>query len=668
MEIRQIPLSLVCPSPMNPRKTFGEEELKELADNIEKQGLLQPITVRPIQDPTKFPASNGVAPQYEIICGERRYRAFVKLSDEWADMDCIAPKGETYNRFSVISAIVREMTDEEAFDAMISENLQRKDVDPMEEAFAFGQLVKNGKTVEEVAARFGKSIRFVQDRIKLNALIPELMKEVKEDKMPISAAMVICKVSADKQRAYYKQYVDGPIGFTTASAQSFVKAMFLSVDDAVWKDFPEFADGCDKACAQCQYNTVNHGCLFYEMNAKVGQCTNPQHYQAKTVAFIEKFLTENSDSFVKAGDPLEKGKTVIAINIDGYAPESVKKLKIAIRDRVKALGYEIVTPEMHFGSRCYYPYDDDRTQAMLESGECYRVLQLADYNIIHPQRQAWYLKKGDTETNVDGNGNPLKVQRLLDGYKHKTDSLATDLQRECAKAMSKHNALTDAPLTDKERKLFMILVAKECYNLRSALGIGCSNIRKNRDDDYEYFAEHPEKFDMCARAWMQYNISLLNQSALYQAEPMLDEIGAQWCPDEYRKTKDRVQASYDKSVAKIEEELKELGYTLDGEKIETEAPATETTPAKRPISIEKQFKEMKKKHPDALLIFRVNDFYEIYDEDAEKAAKILNLTITKRGKKMLCGFPYHALDSYLPKIIHAGHRVAICEQLDDPKR
>ena len=59
---------------------------------------------------------------------------------------------------------------------------------------------------------------------------------------------------------------------------------------------------------------------------------------------------------------------------------------------------------------------------------------------------------------------------------------------------------------------------------------------------------------------------------------------------------------------------------------------------------------------------------EIYDEDAEKAAKILNLTITKRGKKMLCGFPYHALDIYLPKIIHAGHRVAICEQLDDPKK
>ena len=102
--------------------------------------------------------------------------------------------GKTYNRFSEISAIVREMNDDEAFDAMITENLQRKDVDPIEEAFAFGQLIQKGKSAEEVAARFGKSIRFVQDRIKLNSLIPELMKEVKEDNMPISAAMVISKV------------------------------------------------------------------------------------------------------------------------------------------------------------------------------------------------------------------------------------------------------------------------------------------------------------------------------------------------------------------------------------------------------------------------------------------------------------------------------------------
>ena len=63
-------------------------------------------------------------------------------------MDCVAPKGTSFDGFSDIPAIIREMNDEEAFDAMITENLQRKDVDPMEEAYAFSQLVKNGKTVE----------------------------------------------------------------------------------------------------------------------------------------------------------------------------------------------------------------------------------------------------------------------------------------------------------------------------------------------------------------------------------------------------------------------------------------------------------------------------------------------------------------------------------------
>lgn len=75
---------------------------------------------------------------------------------------------------------------------------------------------------------------------------------------------------------------------------------------------------------------------------------------------------------------------------------------------------------------------------------------------------------------------------------------------------------------------------------------------------------------------------------------------------------------------------------------------------------------MKKKHPGSILIFRVNDFYELFNEDAEKAAEVLQITITKRGKKMVAGFPHHALDTYLPKLVNAGLKVAICEQLESP--
>ena len=85
-----------------------------------------------------------------------------------------------------------------------------------------------------------------------------------------------------------------------------------------------------------------------------------------------------------------------------------------------------------------------------------------------------------------------------------------------------------------------------------------------------------------------------------------------------------------------------------------------------------QYREMKKKHPDAILMFRVGDFYEMMGEDAVKASEILKITLTRRrngnaGSIELAGFPHHALDTYLPKLVRAGQRVAICEQLEDPK-
>lgn len=86
----------------------------------------------------------------------------------------------------------------------------------------------------------------------------------------------------------------------------------------------------------------------------------------------------------------------------------------------------------------------------------------------------------------------------------------------------------------------------------------------------------------------------------------------------------------------------------------------------------KQYIEMKRKHPDAVLLFRVGDFYETFSDDAIIASEILGITLTKRANGSaqhveLAGFPHHALDTYLPKLVRAGKRVAICEQLEDPK-
>ena len=82
----------------------------------------------------------------------------------------------------------------------------------------------------------------------------------------------------------------------------------------------------------------------------------------------------------------------------------------------------------------------------------------------------------------------------------------------------------------------------------------------------------------------------------------------------------------------------------------------------------KQFNELKSKHPDAVILFRVGDFYESRFDDAKKIADVLGLTLTRQAKtKMdLAGFPYHALDTYLPKLIRAGLRVAICDDISEP--
>ena len=124
-------------------------------------------------------------------------------------------------------------------------------------------------------------------------------------------------------------------------------------------------------------------------------------------------------------------------------------------------------------------------------------------------------------------------------------------------------------------------------------------------------------------------------------------------------------------------------YNFNGIKPPTPDPVTPTPAPKQEVKAEKkssltntplmqQYQEMKKKHPDAVLLFRVGDFYEIFGEDAVKASEILGITLTRRANGSdkyieLAGFPHHALDTYLPKLVRAGQRVAICEQLEDPK-
>ena len=139
---------------------------------------------------------------------------------------------------------------------------------------------------------------------------------------------------------------------------------------------------------------------------------------------------------------------------------------------------------------------------------------------------------------------------------------------------------------------------------------------------------------------------------------------------------DYQQAKEGAQKAQVAEEAtevaREVAAEAGAEQVESTAPQSEEAPEEEhPVSdspLFKQFCDLKKKHPEAVLLFRCGDFYESYEEDAVTCAAILGITNVRSSKDnvMMAGFPHHALDTYLPKLIRAGKRVAICDDITMP--
>ena len=171
----------ILPSAYNPRKRFDEESLRELADSIRQKGVLQPIKVRSLPNSDK----------YEIVFGERRYRAAQ-----------IAGLKE-------IPTTISDYSDAEAEEIAIMENLQRKDVTPMEEADAYQGLIDRGHhDVGTLAILFGKSESYIRSRLKFTALIPEIAELMESETISIAFANEICRYGEDIQREVYEQHLE----------------------------------------------------------------------------------------------------------------------------------------------------------------------------------------------------------------------------------------------------------------------------------------------------------------------------------------------------------------------------------------------------------------------------------------------------------------------------
>lgn len=537
-KIQEVSLNKIRPSAMNPRKTFDQESLQELADNIKRQGLLQPITIRPVRDPLN--KDRSVTP-YEVVCGERRYRA-VKL-----------------NGSDIIPCIIREMTDEDAFDAMITENLQRKDVDPMEEAFAFARLVAMGKTIEEIALRFGKSKRFIADRIRLDKLIPKLKEGVTDGGVNIGAAMLLCKLDEDKQREFLDDWEpdpDDPI--TKDDVENFTDKLFMNIARAPWKE--DFEGSCGCACEKCQFNNANAGCLFYEMKVtkEHASCTNRDKFDAKRLDWLKHMIDENADVLVKKGGKLETGNTIVC-TLSTYATECSEFDELL--KYCDEQGYRHVPVHTMFNRWSTYREDDERLQEKLANNEVYRTLVIEkNWNGASVYVRYYEVSTGGGEQDAD----EKKAMQLVNEHRDNIRKSKGNLSKEFRKAVQEFDTHEIAwkGFTDAEWEIFLTaLINSSPYTIRETI------MGKERDEAAFVKAHNTaDDRDRIMREWLKGKLSDSGVEYYPTLQDCQSALIDEWGIDA---TEVRAKAAEKlaKKQSKIEAELTALGYDTEGKKL-----------------------------------------------------------------------------------------------------
>jgi ParB family chromosome partitioning protein len=165
LDVRNIPLDQIEPSPLNPRGLFPEKSMRELMKSIEGMDVLEPLVVRRYKD------------GYQIVCGERRYKALKRLGRGYAP------------------CIVRDMDDEQTIIAMLQENLQREPFNPIEEARGYEQLMDLAYTQQQIAEAVGQSQTTVCQRLKLLNLHEDLQNKVLRNDLPVRKARLLADIS-----------------------------------------------------------------------------------------------------------------------------------------------------------------------------------------------------------------------------------------------------------------------------------------------------------------------------------------------------------------------------------------------------------------------------------------------------------------------------------------
>lgn len=286
-------------SSYNPRKSYSKQGIEELAATMNELGLLQPIHVR------------AVGEHYEIIFGERRFRAAQSL------------------KWKKIEAYIRVVSDEVARDMALTENLQREDMRPMDEAAAYLEQANEGKEIKALAAKYGKSERYIYDRLKLNDLIPQIADLLNRELIGIGVALEISKCEKHIQEDMYENRLKGESENDDNPAYGWRGKGVTDIKDLIREayttDLARYNFDMSE-CMKCTHNTRNQY-LFTEYAGTCGHCTNADCLKTTNETFVlekaKALLKENPRAILGKDSYGRQEKVVEQLEAEGYEAKGI---------------------------------------------------------------------------------------------------------------------------------------------------------------------------------------------------------------------------------------------------------------------------------------------------------------------------------------------------------
>lgn len=562
--ITMVALASIQPSGYNPRKNFDEASLAELAGSIRQQGVLQPIGVRPIADN-----------RMEIVFGERRYRASLMVGLE------------------EIPAIVMEISDETAEEMAVTENLQRKDVTPIEEANAYQKLIESGRhDVQSLAVQFGKNVGYIRTRLKFVSLIPEIARLLEQDEITISVASEICRYSEDIQKEVYDKHLKEDVMYNSwRGLKASEVARYIERDFTTDLERYSF----DKTlCLSCPHNT-NNMTLFCEGGC--GNCANRGCLAEMNAAY----LTEKAVQFV------EQYPTVSLCHQENNYNETVV-------ERLTEMGYEVT--ELKYYATAYPETPEAPEKEDYDTPEEYEEAHkeyeqdFSDYmeqcKTIHEQAEAGeitlYIRIGQKEitlcylTNAAASANgtygetekPLSPVEKLDKQDKRNKEIALEKTVEDTKKQILEVDMSERKFgQDEDKMMYFFLLSSLRREHYVEVGIEC-------EGNYHYLTDK-EKMDIIAnltakqKAVIRRDFLIDNFKGAFgdnAIASLLLDFAEKHMPEELAVIKNGHNEVYEKRHQRIEEKkavllVQEQAKQEAGE-AENAQPETETQPEEQP--------------------------------------------------------------------------------------